>query len=271
MSTAILSPRAAALARIKALVLDTLPSSESKRAYGQALDDFFRWCEISGSELTKATVNAYRASLEKRQLSASTINQRLSAVRRLVAEAADNQLLSSAVAAAILRVRGAKRSGVRLGHWLSKQQAEKLLRVPDGSTAKGKRDRALLAVLIGCGLRRREAAALAIEDVQSKEARWVIADLIGKGGRIRTVPMPIWTKVALDEWIAIAGISAGTVFRSLDKSGRVNDRTISTRTIFDVVKRSGEEIGVSNLAPHDLRRTFAKLATKEIPLWSRSS
>ena len=85
------------------------------------------------------------------------------------------------------------------------------------------------------------------------------------------VPMPIWTKVALDEWIAIAGISAGTVFRSLDKSGRVNDRTISTRTIFDVVKRSGEEIGVSNLAPHDLRRTFAKLATKEIPLWSRSS
>jgi len=160
---------------------------------------------------------------------------------------------------------------VRLGHWLSKQQAEKLLRVPDGSTAKGKRDRALLAVLIGCGLRRREAAALAIEDVQSKEARWVIADLIGKGGRIRTVPMPIWTKVALDEWIAIAGISAGTVFRSLDKSGRVNDRTISSRTIFDVVKRSGEEIGVSNLAPHDLRRTFAKLATKEIPLWSRSS
>ena len=59
MSGAMLTPRAAALERIKALVLDTLPSPESKRAYGQALNDFFPWGgaeEVDG--FTKATVNA---------------------------------------------------------------------------------------------------------------------------------------------------------------------------------------------------------------------
>jgi hypothetical protein len=77
MNGAILTPRAAALERVKALVLDTLPSPQSKRAYGQALDDFFRWCGAEAVDgFTKATVNAYRADLEARHLSSSTINQR---------------------------------------------------------------------------------------------------------------------------------------------------------------------------------------------------
>jgi site-specific recombinase XerD len=98
--TAILTPGAAALERIIALVLDTLPSAESKRAYRQALDDFFRWCEAEASGgFTKATVNAYRASLEARGLAASTINQRLSAIRKLAIEAADNGFLAPELAA----------------------------------------------------------------------------------------------------------------------------------------------------------------------------
>jgi hypothetical protein len=83
MNGAILTPRAAALKRIKALVLDGLPSPESKRAYGQALDDFFGWCGAEAVDgFTKTTVNAYRADLEARRLSSSTINQRLSAIRQ---------------------------------------------------------------------------------------------------------------------------------------------------------------------------------------------
>src|SRR5450432_2077582 len=106
MNGAILTPRAATLERVKALVLDTLPSAESKRAYGQALDDFFRWCEAAEvNEFTKSSVNAYRASLEARKLSASTINQRLSAIRKLALEAADNGFMPSDIAAAISRVK----------------------------------------------------------------------------------------------------------------------------------------------------------------------
>ena len=157
MNRAILTPRAAALERIKALVLDTLPSPESKRAYSQALDDFFRWCGAEAiDEFNKATVNAYRASLESRRLSSSTINQRLSAIRKLAIEAADNGFMPPEQAAAISRVKGPKQSGVRTGHWLTREQAERLISTPDSTTLKGVRDRALLGVLIGCGLRCRK-------------------------------------------------------------------------------------------------------------------
>ncbi len=263
ITTALLTPRAAAFARIKALVLDTLPSPESKRAYGQALDDFFHWCEVAAvSEFTKAAVSAYRTSLEERKLSASTINQRLSAIRKLALEAADNGLMPAHIAAAISRVKGAKRAGVRTGHWLTREQAEDLISAPNGSTDHGKRDRALLAVLIGCGLRRRETAALTVEHIQLRDARWVIVDLVGKGGRVRSVPMPSWAKSSIDSWTDTAEIVSGLVFRAVSKGGRVNATKITPRGIFAVVKRYGAEIGVPKLAPHDLRRTFAKLAHK---------
>ena len=263
MNGAVLTPRAAALERIKALVLDTLPSPESKRAYGQALDDFFRWCgEEVAAGFTKATVNAYRADLEARRLSSSTINQRLSAIRKLAIEAADNGFMPPEQASAISRVKGAKQSGIRTGQWLTREQAERLISVPNPATLKGTRDRALLAALIGCGLRRREVTTLSVEHIQLRDARWTIVDLIGKGGRVRTVPMPSWTKHAIDAWMAGSGINGGLVFRSMDKAGRVTGKSVTARSVFDIVRCAGTTIGIPNLAPHDLRRTFAKLAHK---------
>jgi integrase len=231
--------------------------------YAQALDDFFRWCGAEGfDEFTKATVNAYRASLEVWRLSSSTINQRLSAIRKLAIEAADNGLIPPELAAAISRVKGAKQAGIRTGQWLTREHAERLISLPSPTTLRGARDRALLAVLVGCGLRRREAATLAVEHIQLRDARWVIVDLIGKGGRVRTVPMPSWTKHALDAWMAGSGIGSGLVFRRMDKGGRVIGKSMTARSIFEIVRSAGAKIGVSNLAPHDLRRTFAKLAHK---------
>lgn len=261
--TAILTSRAAALERIKALVLDSLPSAESRRAYRQALDDFFRWCEVEAAGVfTKATVNAYRASLEARRLSASTINQRLSAIRKLAMEATDNGFMPQEVAAAIARVKGSKRHGIRTGQWLTREQAESLISTPDLSTLKGKRDRAVLSVLVGCGLRRKEVTTVSTEHIQLRDARWAIVDLIGKGGRVRTVPMPSWAKNAIDTWITAAGIDNGLVFRSINKGGVITGNSRTPRSIFEVVQTCGSRIGVPNLAPHDLRRTFAKLAHK---------
>ena len=95
-----------------------------------------------------------------------------------------------------------------------------------------------------------------------RDARWAIVDLIGKGRRVRTVPMPSWTKHAIDAWMAGSGIGSGLVFRSMDKSGRVIGKSMTARSIFQIVNDAGTRIGVPNLAPHDLRRTFAKLAHK---------
>lgn len=261
MKEGILTPRAAALERIKALALDTLPSPESKRAYGQALDDFFRWCEVEAvTEFSKATVNAYRTALEQRRLSSSTINQRLSAIRKLAMEVADNGFMAFDQASAISRVKGLRQAGVRTGHWLTREQAERLISVADATTLKGARDRALLAVLIGCGLRCRETANLSVVHIQQRDGRWVIVDLIGKGRRVRSVPMPQWTRQAIDAWTGMAGIESGFVFRQLDKSERVAGDRLTARRIFQIVRSAGGAIGVPSLAPHDLRRTFARLA-----------
>ena len=76
-------------------------------------------------------------------------------------------------------------------------------------TLKGKRDRALLGILLGCGLRRREAAELEFAHIQRRQDHWAIVDLVGKGRHIRTVPVPDWVKTAIDSWCESAGVSGG--------------------------------------------------------------
>lgn len=261
MRSALLTPEQASQERLKALVLDGLGSQESRRAYSRALDDFLRWCQSEApASFTKAAVNAYRTDLEARGLSPSSINIRMAAIRKLATEAADNGLMPRDLAAGIVRVKGAKREGTRTGLWLTLDQAERLILAPNPATMRGRRDRALLGVLLGCGLRRKEAASLTIGHIQLREARWVIVDLTGKGGRVRSVPMPAWTKAAIDAWTAAAGVTDSFIFRAVNKGGKVVGQSMTAQSIFEVVKLYGAKIGVPDLAPHDARRTFAKLA-----------
>jgi integrase len=251
-----------ALRAIKALVLDSVSSLNSKRAYGKALDQFFAWSATARpgpGPFNKATVQAWRASLERTGLAPSTINIRLSAIRKLAREAADNELLPLPIADAIARIPGVPSKGVRTGNWLTRDQAQQLLLSPDPATLKGKRDRALLALMIGCGLRRNEVARLVLDSVQQRESRWVIVDLVGKHGRVRTVPMPGWTKTAIDDWAAAAGFTSGPVIRAMHKGDRIRHDSMTAQSIFEIVVAYGHGIGLS-VAPHDLRRTFAKLA-----------
>jgi site-specific recombinase XerD len=142
-------------------------------------------------------VTRYRISLEQQRYASTTINLRLAAVRRLAYEAADCGLLSADLAAGIRRVKGAKRLGVPVGNWLTAEQGKRLLRTVDGASLRGKRDHATLAILLGCGLRRAELTTLRVEDIEQRKEHWVIADLVGKGGHIRTIPIPDWVKVEL--------------------------------------------------------------------------
>ena len=248
------------LQKIQAILVSAVRSPESKRAYRRAVTHFLLWYNAHHCDgFTKATVLQYRSDLESSGLAPSTINLKLTAVRRLAAEAADNGLLAPEISAGISRVKGIRNAGVRTGSWLNRSQAEDLLQLPDPTTNQGKRDRVILAFLVGCGLRRDELARLQFEQVQQRDGRWVIADLRGKGNRWRTVPMPAWAKILLDDWAAAAGITSGPVLRAVNKSDRVRSRGISAQAIFNVVTGYGIDLHV-NLAPHDLRRTFANLA-----------
>src|SRR5215813_10088167 len=149
------------LEQAKIAVIVSLRSFESQRSYRHSIDEFVAWyCSTPRLSLNKAVVLRYRLHLEDRHLAAGTINVRLAAVRRLAYEAADTGLLSPDLAAGIRRVKGAKKLGMRIGNWLTVTEARSLWQLPNSDTLKGKRDRAILAILLGCGLRRRELADL---------------------------------------------------------------------------------------------------------------
>src|ERR1700674_1983235 len=134
----------------KAAVLSSLRSPESQRGYRHSIDEFIGWyCSEPRLSFSKTVVTRYRIHLESRLLAAGTINGRLAAVRRLAYEAADAGLLSPELAASIRRGKGAKKLGTRIGNWLTANEARTLWQFPDAHTLKGKRDRALLAILLG--------------------------------------------------------------------------------------------------------------------------
>jgi integrase len=241
-------------------VLDAVSSPHTRRSYDLALSRFLIWYQASGAPgLTKASVQRYRTELEGQGLSASSLNVHLSAIRKLAAEAADNGLLAPELAAGIARVRGAKRLGTRAGNWLTPEEATALLNAPDLSRLIGCRDRVILALLVGCGLRRAELVSLDIEHIQLRNSRWTIPDLSGKGNRLRTVAVPAWVKVIIDDWLERAGLISGPVLRPLNKAGRVLKGRLSEDTVWHIVREYGARLGKAGFAPHDLRRTCAKL------------
>ncbi len=208
------------LEHAKAAVLNSLTSADAQRGYRHAIDEFVDWyCSEPRLAFNRIVVLRYRSYLESLQLAPGTVNLRLGAVRRLAYEAADCGLLSSDLAAGIRRVKGVKKLGVRLGNWLTVEQAHSLWQAPDSQGLKGKRDRALLALLLACGLRRHEAVSLRIDDLQQREEHWAIVDLVGKAGHVRTVPIPDWVKGQLDEWLRAAGIARGRIFRRGHQDG----------------------------------------------------
>jgi integrase len=210
------------LEQSKGAVLSSLTSQSGQRTYDRAINNFVEWyCSEPRLAFNRSVVLRYRIYLEQKQYAATTINLHLAAVRRVAYEAADSGLLSPELAAGIRRVKGARRLGAPVGNWLTAEQGKRLLVSANQDTLAGRRNYAMLAMLIGCGLRRGELLALHVDSIQLREEHWVIADLIGKAGHIRTVPIPSWVKAAIDDWREASGIQDGALFRSVNKIGRV--------------------------------------------------
>ncbi len=245
------------------LVVQSVPSPTSQRVYRMGVEQFFDWWGEHAPEepFSRSLVQRFRVSLEARALAPRTINLRLAAVRKLAEEAAAENLLPLDKVAQIRSVKGAKILGGRAGNWLTRAQAEQLLALPDRATLKGKRDRALLALFLSAGLRREELAALTIEQVQQRDGRWCLVDLLGKGKRFRTVAIPDWAQQAVADWVTAMPYDSGRLLGCVNKGGRFVGQGMSSPSIYAVVVSYADKLGVE-FAPHDLRRTYGKLAHK---------
>ncbi len=248
--------------RLKETVLRSVVSVHSKRNYAKALDELQAFCLDREVPLSRALLLEFRAAMLERNLSPSTINVKLSAIRSLIGEARRAGVLEAEEASQMTDIPNVRQQGTRLGNWLTREQAKELLAVPDRSTLKGKRDYVILSLLVGCALRRRELASLYIEDIQMREGRWVMADLRGKGNRIRTVAVPVWVKQGVNAWLIAAKIEEGRLLRAVSKGGKLKGEGLSDWAIWSVVEQSAKQIGIERFGAHDLRRTCAKLCRK---------
>ena len=244
-------------------LIGSLGNSVTRAMYGKAIRDFLCWYnDESPCALSRSLLETYRTYLGELTYSPSSVNQRLSAIRRLILQAGEEGLLPAAEALIAIRIAGVRKRGVRIGNWLSPEQAEALVNAPDPSFPKGLRDRAILALLVGCALQRAELVSLETRHLERREGRWVLLDIEGKHGRIRTVPVPPWVKTAIDAWLQSARITEGRLFLAVERGGAVTSRAICAQTVLDIVVQQGRTIGIS-VRPHDLRRTCATLCRRQ--------
>lgn len=247
---------------------DVLGSDHSRRNYGRAIRDFLAWHQAMGRPvLRKATMERYKAELAAGGMKAGNVNFRLAAIRRMIREAAENDLIGEQDARSAAAVRGIGAPGRSVGVWLNKAQAESFINSLPRLTLANKRDFALVCVFLSAGLRRSEMASLTVEHFNQVEGRWAILGIVGKRNKTRDVPVTAWAKNAVDEWLRAAGIEGGRVFRPVNKGGKLAGAAMTPEAIRKTIDRAIDQAnqagaGLPAIAAHDLRRTFAQLARK---------
>jgi site-specific recombinase XerD len=240
-------------------VLDNVANKTTRAMYSNAIGAFFRWVTSHGNPpVTESTCRSHLAYLQSEGYAPATLNQRLSAIRKLVGEAANLNLLPLVQCVMICRIRNIRETAISPPTSLSQKKTEALINVPDGTTNKGKRDKLLLALLIGCALRRGEVVNLKVEDIEYVDSGVALIRITSSNGRLRSVLMPDWVEEALSEWVLAAGIKEGPILRAVSRKGEVATDRLSPQTVLNLVRELGEQIGVT-VHPEDLRRTCAKL------------
>lgn len=246
-----------------------------------AIDDNARLADSTKYQYRKAILNALEAGINfaeptelatyARPLSKSSRAFLKSAVRlwakgiELEAKAAATPDNVDAIQATTYRLEALNEAiqveaskGDKAHTWLAQADVKRLLVTCD-NTLKGQRDKVVLGLLVGAGLRRDELVNLTFEDITTqpiKGKQRTVLSVSGKGDKNRVVPISDTLAQALADWQAIAG--PGRIARSVNKSGKLG-KSLSAIGIFNVVRAAGELIGYPDLAPHDLRRTYAQI------------
>jgi integrase len=208
----------------------------------------------AGRPVTAGLLYEWRLAMSE-NISTATVNARLTAVRALVREARRTGFVDAAEAADLIEVEGLPFRGTRTGNWLTLAQLRRLLMVPGGKHLRQLRNKCILSIFAGTAIRLDELARLDVETIQQRDGRWVLSDMMGKGGRVRTVAVPGWVKQSIDAWTKAAKISEGRLIRQLT----LKPEGLSTEGIREIVRKAAEKIGVKEFSPHDLRRTCARL------------
>ena len=246
-------------------VVNQRQNQNSRQTYYTALTKFFDWYVSGDNEGINADViREYLLYLENRGKSRATISTSLSVLRQLFKDLRRLGVIDEKIYNDLLEIKFKRPLGQRHKTWLEQEEVQELLTNLNSEKMSILRDRALIAVMTGCGLRRFEVSDLKITQMKQLQKRWVFADIKGKGDRYRTVAIPEYAMKCLEEWLDISKTAVKTdrVFFSIRKNGDIGNTMITPQGIRDIVARHSKNILDKQILPHDLRRTYAQLSYK---------
>lgn len=195
--------------------------------------------------------------LKARGIAPATINLYFYGMKGVAREAFSNDVMPHLAYLKINIMKAITYERLPVGRSLSAYQCKKLLNTCDDNTLRGIRDKAMLALMMGCGLRRAEVVSLHMEHWNAKDSTFTF---IGKGNKQRKVYLPPDLEPVLDRWFEVRGNEAGTIFPAIYKgSGApvMKFKDMQPSSIYRIVQRRAEKAKIANITPHDLRRTFA--------------
>jgi len=196
-----------------------------------------------------------RNILQEQQKSANTINLTLSALKGVMKACFNLKLISAdqlLLLNDIKRVRGKR---LPSGRSLSKQEIKKIYRACEqDKTTAGKRDQAIIATMLASGIRRSEVANITLDDYNSRNGQLNIQ--AGKGNKQRTAYLNTESRKIIKKWLNIRGKQKGALFNPITKSNSIQDRKISSQSIYGIIRHRAEQAKIAPCRPHDLRRTF---------------
>lgn len=241
-----------------------IENPNTRRAYQNDLKGFMRFVGIEKPEefrtVTRAHVIAWRKNLEQQTLAAATIRRKLSALSDLMDFLCESNSITHNPVKGVARPKEGANEGKTPA--ISDAQAKRLLECPPGDTLKGKRDRAILSVLLFHALRRAELCKLMVKDYSLRRGTQTIA-VYGKGSKIRYIPVHPHAVAMIEDYLDAAGIRemrATPLFRPVKNPAGDLQCALSGNAIYEsIVKRYAKEAGIPAevIRPHSLRATAA--------------
>jgi len=217
---------------------------------------------IPWGKLHYAHIAAVRAELMKRKRSINTVNTTLAALRGVLKSAFYLGIYPADHLFQIDAIKPVKGRRLPAGHALKKGEIRRLFAAFSGDySAIAVRDNAILSIMLHGGLRRTEIVTLAVDDYLPRRGRLVIRQ--GKGNRQRELVLNSSTRKAVMNWLKVRGREAGALFCPVARGGAVQNRTLSSQAIYQIVKQRAADAGIEECSPHDLRRTFVTRLLEE--------
>jgi site-specific recombinase XerD len=239
-----------------------LGNKATRRAYQNALQDFMRFTGVAKPEefriVTRAHVIAWRDDLTRRELSATTVRHRLSALASLFEYLCDKNAVTHNPVKGVKRPVPETYEGKTPA--LGDHQARLLLDAPDASTVKGKRDRAMLATLLYHALRREELCKLTVKDFRHMRRGVPHLRVSGKGGKTRYLPLHPAASGLIVEYLEAAshgGDESEALFRPVHRNRAVASiKPVTADAVYKMVRSYSAKLGFE-IGAHSLRATAA--------------